>query len=294
MLMTAADYRESVRAYKPRVFVNGQRVESVADEPLLAPGINGVGVTYDFAHQAEHVAIMTARQGTSGKTVNRMLHINENSTDLFYKLEAARLVCKVSGCAQRYLTQTGGIERQSRMRSRCGASKFEGAVMRIVSILAILVLGAAFAVSPAAADAPRSAAVFDPVFVDSSLEPVNPAETERLHHLNAALRSALANSGQYRPVDLAPIRAKLAAINDLHSCNGCELDLSHELGAQLAVVTWVQKVSNLILNMNIRIEDVATGRTIKGGSVDIRGDTDESWNHGLKYLLEEHVFGDRP
>lgn len=104
MLMDAAAYRESLRAYSPRVFINGQRVESVADEPLLAPGINGVGVTYDFAHYPEHKAIMTARQGTSGKVVNRMLHINESSTDLLYKLEAVRLVCKVSGCAQRYLT----------------------------------------------------------------------------------------------------------------------------------------------------------------------------------------------
>ncbi|SMH28972.1 4-hydroxyphenylacetate 3-hydroxylase family protein [Azospirillum agricola] len=104
MLMTAADYRESLRAYKPRVFVNGRLVESVADEPLLAPGVNAVGITYDFAHAPEHRAIMTARQGTSGKTVNRMLHINESSTDLLHKLEAVRLVCKVSGCAQRYLT----------------------------------------------------------------------------------------------------------------------------------------------------------------------------------------------
>jgi len=104
MLMDAAAYRESLRAYNPRVFINGQRVERVADEPLLTPGINGVGVTYDFAHYPEHQAIMTARQGTSGKIVNRMLHINETSTDLLYKLEAVRLVCKVSGCAQRYLT----------------------------------------------------------------------------------------------------------------------------------------------------------------------------------------------
>lgn len=103
MLMTAADYRESLRAYHPRVFVNGQRVVSVADEPLLAPGINGVGITYDFARQPEHRALMTARQGTTGKTVNRFMHINETSTDLLYKLEAVRLVCKVSGCAQRYL-----------------------------------------------------------------------------------------------------------------------------------------------------------------------------------------------
>jgi len=104
MLMTAADYRESLRAYKPRVFVNGQAVESVADEPLLAPGINAIGVTYDFAHAPEHQAVMTARQGTSGKTVNRMVHINETSTDLLRKLEAVRLVCRVSGCALRYLS----------------------------------------------------------------------------------------------------------------------------------------------------------------------------------------------
>ncbi len=103
MLITATDYRESLRAYRPRVFVNGRVVESVADEPLLAPGVNAVGITYDFAHKAEHQLLMTAKQSTSGKTVNRMLHIDESSGDLLYKLEAVRLVCQVSGCAQRYL-----------------------------------------------------------------------------------------------------------------------------------------------------------------------------------------------
>jgi 4-hydroxybutyryl-CoA dehydratase/vinylacetyl-CoA-Delta-isomerase len=86
------------------VFVNGQRVEGVADEPLLAPGIAATGVGYDFAHAAEHAAFMTARQGTSGKIVNRMLHIDETSTDLLYKLEAVRLMCRTSGCALRYLS----------------------------------------------------------------------------------------------------------------------------------------------------------------------------------------------
>ncbi|WP_294611453.1 4-hydroxyphenylacetate 3-hydroxylase N-terminal domain-containing protein [uncultured Roseovarius sp.] len=104
MLMTAEDYRESLRAYSPRVFINGKRVESVADEPLLRPGINGVGVTYDFAHQPATERLLTATQGSSGKRVNRMLHINETSQDLLTKLEAVRAVCKVSGCAQRYLS----------------------------------------------------------------------------------------------------------------------------------------------------------------------------------------------
>lgn len=103
-LMSARDYRESLDRYRPRVFVNGERVERVSQEPRLAPGIAAVGITYDFALRPEHEVLMTARQGTSGKVVNRMLHINETSQDLLYKLEAVRLVCRESGCAQRYLT----------------------------------------------------------------------------------------------------------------------------------------------------------------------------------------------
>jgi 4-hydroxybutyryl-CoA dehydratase / vinylacetyl-CoA-Delta-isomerase len=117
MLMSAADYRDSLRAYKPRVFVNGSRTPSVPDEPLLAPGIAAVGVAYDFALRKEHVAVMTARQGTSGKTVNRMLHIDETSQDLLYKLEAVRLVCRTAGCAQRYLAHDAfnGIYQSTRL-----------------------------------------------------------------------------------------------------------------------------------------------------------------------------------
>ena len=123
MLMTAADYRESLRPLKPRVFVNGEAVASVADAPSLAPGINAVGITYDLAHQSEHAAIMTARQGTSGAIVNRMLHVSENSTDLLTKLEAVRLVCRTSGCAQRYLAQdafSGILQATTRIDAAAG------------------------------------------------------------------------------------------------------------------------------------------------------------------------------
>ncbi|MEQ8653112.1 MAG: 4-hydroxyphenylacetate 3-hydroxylase N-terminal domain-containing protein [Kiloniellales bacterium] len=103
MLMTAEAYRESLRRYRPKVFVDGRAIESVADAAELAPGINGVGVTYDFAHKPEHAKLMTARQGPKPGPVNRMLHVNETSNDLLLKLEAVRLVCQESGCAQRYL-----------------------------------------------------------------------------------------------------------------------------------------------------------------------------------------------
>jgi 4-hydroxybutyryl-CoA dehydratase/vinylacetyl-CoA-Delta-isomerase len=103
-LMSGDDFRESLRRYKPRVFLDGQAVSSVADEPGFAPGINAIALTYDYALKPRYAPIMTAVQHTSGKLVNRLTHINTSSGDLLNKLEAVRLVCQETGCAQRYLT----------------------------------------------------------------------------------------------------------------------------------------------------------------------------------------------
>jgi 4-hydroxybutyryl-CoA dehydratase/vinylacetyl-CoA-Delta-isomerase len=47
--------------------------------------------------------LMTAVQTSTGRTVNRMLHVDESAGDLLNKLEAVRLLCQETGCAQRYL-----------------------------------------------------------------------------------------------------------------------------------------------------------------------------------------------
>jgi hypothetical protein len=159
--------------------------------------------------------------------------------------------------------------------------------IRIPALLAALALGAA---NGAWADEATTAAVFDAVFVNSSPEETSPEEAARIRTMTSELKLALEKTGQYRVVDLAPIENQIDAVKDIHDCNGCEVELAKKVGAQVAVVAWAQKVSNLILNLNIRIEDVATGVTIKGGSVDIRGNNDQSWDRGLKYLLKEHVF----
>ncbi len=103
MLMNGDDYRESLRRYMPRVFVDGRAVESVADAAEFKPGVNALAVTYDYALDADKAPLMTAHQPLTGRTVNRMLHINESGGDLLNKLEAVRLLCQETGCAQRYL-----------------------------------------------------------------------------------------------------------------------------------------------------------------------------------------------
>ncbi|MGQ3165470.1 MAG: 4-hydroxyphenylacetate 3-hydroxylase family protein [Hydrogenophaga sp.] len=104
MMMSGQDFRESLRRLKPHVFVDGRVVTSVADDPALQPGSNAIALTYDLALQPRYAPLMTAVQSTSGRTVNRLTHINTSSGDLLNKLEAVRLVCQETGCAQRYLT----------------------------------------------------------------------------------------------------------------------------------------------------------------------------------------------
>jgi hypothetical protein len=106
------------------------------------------------------------------------------------------------------------------------------------------------------------------------------------------LRALLAAHGRFSVVDDARVRAAIAKGSFVRRCNGCELDAARQENAQFVAYGWVQKVSNLILNVNLVIEDVATGRHIKGDSVDIRGNTDESWQRGLRYLVDERLYRD--
>ena len=101
--MSGRDYAESLRRYRPVVYVDGQIVDSVADAPQLRPGVNALAVSYDFALDADKAPLMTAVQTARGRRVNRMLHINESAGDLLNKLEAVRILCQETGCAQRYL-----------------------------------------------------------------------------------------------------------------------------------------------------------------------------------------------
>jgi len=102
-LMSGDEYRESLRSYRPRVFLDGREVASVVDEPGLAPGVNALAYTYDFARRPELERLALATQHSRQRVVNRMLHVNESSGDLLNKLEVVRLLCQETGCAQRYL-----------------------------------------------------------------------------------------------------------------------------------------------------------------------------------------------
>ena len=146
---------------------------------------------------------------------------------------------------------------------------------------------------PDAAEPPLLA-VFDFLLVDTSPAPPSKEEIARARMLSDALRERLAASGFYRVADPTVLRAKMADQADILHCNGCERDAAQAVGATLACYGWVQKVSNLILNINLVIEDAKTGKIVRSGSVDIRGNSDEMWQRGLRFLLEDRILDGSP
>jgi hypothetical protein len=158
----------------------------------------------------------------------------------------------------------------------------------LARLLAAALMGGSAASAGAAAETKPSLAVFDFAITNTSGAATTPAETARLHALDAQMRQLLAS--RFTLIDAAPVRDKLQDVQSIRGCNGCEIDLARELGADRLAYGWVQKVSNLILNVNVVFEDVATGQTLQADSVDIRGNTDESWSRGLRYLVDERLF----
>jgi hypothetical protein len=114
-------------------------------------------------------------------------------------------------------------------------------------------------------------------------------EQARLRHLSDQLRQRLTNSGRFSLVDIAPLASEARASN-LQGCGGCDMQMAKRLGAELAITGTVQKVSNLILNMNIYVRDVSSGATVTAMSADMRGNTDESWSRALDYLIRNRLL----
>ena len=130
-------------------------------------------------------------------------------------------------------------------------------------------------------------AVFDFELIDSSLEGSmmgkNAEEQARLKKLAPTLRQDIGSLPGYTIVDIGSVEKKAHGQN-LQNCGGCAQSMAKSLGADVAVTGTVQKVSNLILNINAYAYDAKTGKPIARGSADIRSNTDESWRRGIDYL----------
>jgi hypothetical protein len=158
----------------------------------------------------------------------------------------------------------------------------------------LLVVGSGVTAAQTGSGEKLKVAFFGFELVNTSLQPTTDAEKQRLVMIGDTLTQMLAGSGRYEVVLLSDaLKQKIERSARVTGCNGCQIEWAREAGADLAVWGTVQKVSNLILNENVYIDDARSGSQYFSQSVDIRGNTDESWVRGMRYLLRYKLLEKR-
>jgi hypothetical protein len=162
------------------------------------------------------------------------------------------------------------------------------------TLIRILVVVAGFAgLSNGAAAAPATA-IFPFEIYDTSGEPPQPDREERLAMATRVLSEALEKTGRYSLVDLAPFSAAVATTVPRYLCGTCFLEVARQAGAAYAVVSVAHKVSTLITSMDIWILDASSGGTVAHLNGQIRGDTAEAYDHGVRFLVRNRLPDDAP
>lgn len=129
---------------------------------------------------------------------------------------------------------------------------------------------------------------------NEGLEPTSNAELRRLKALEQQFKMMLTRSGKYTFVALSKEQtSEIEGGQMLGECGGCEVAMGKKVGADLVAWIRVQKISNLILNMNVFMADVQINKMAFVHSVDIRGNTDKSWSKSLSYLVRNYLLNEQ-
>lgn len=160
-----------------------------------------------------------------------------------------------------------------------------------IAAAALTIAGAAGAAPPAPAPALFLGLTWIDTSAEGSMNGVRADQTARLAMIEEQIDAALTGRGFTIRRVTAPERPPVADPSD---CNGCDTSLARDLGTTYAISGRVQKVSNLILSITLFVREAESGRTVAAGSVDMRGNTDESWSRGARYLLDNIIFRATP
>jgi hypothetical protein len=113
---------------------------------------------------------------------------------------------------------------------------------------------------------------------------------DRLAALTRYLSKELEAHRLYAIIDPTPIGTEIAearAPQPLDKCKGCERDLARLVRADRVLIGEVYKVSTLIGSLRLNIVDVGTGQSVFSRWLNFRGDTDEAWQHAVRFFVRD-------
>ena len=154
-------------------------------------------------------------------------------------------------------------------------------------VRSLLVLLTVFLVAPAWAAQKTAVLPFDMRDASQDGEYVPQFKTDDLQRLKLVaeeLKSLMTKDGRYEVMDLTPYAAEIDKASPFSKCDGCDLEVGQKAGADLVVMGYVDKLSDALISLQIFVRDVKSGEMVKTMSAEIRGNTDELWLHGIRYL----------
>lgn len=102
MLSTKESYIGRISKKKPKLYVNGERIDNFIEHPNVKPIIDSIGLTYELAKDREFEALMVAQSQFINEPINRFLHIYTEKEDLLKRIKLARLLSsKIATCNYR-------------------------------------------------------------------------------------------------------------------------------------------------------------------------------------------------
>lgn len=109
-------------------------------------------------------------------------------------------------------------------------------------------------------------------------------DLRRLKLVAGELKALMEKDGRYEVVDLSPLSADVEKASPFSKCEGCETAIAEKAGADLAVTGFVDKLSDALISLQLFVRDVHSGEMKRAMSAEIRGNTDELWLHGIRWL----------
>jgi hypothetical protein len=123
---------------------------------------------------------------------------------------------------------------------------------------------------------------------------LNAEDMRRLKLVADELKTLMQKDGKYEVIDLTSHAKEIEAAAPFDKCDGCEVPIAKEAGADLAVTGFVDKWSDALLSLSLVTRDTQTGKLTKTMQAQINGNNDDLWLHGVRYLWKNRFNAEAP
>jgi hypothetical protein len=115
-------------------------------------------------------------------------------------------------------------------------------------------------------------------------------DAENLKASTEEARRMLAASGRYSIVDTDSAADEVTSAGGMLQCNGCDVPLAKELGADQSMVGLVTRITRTEYTLQILVRDTQTGAAISNDFTGLRMGANYSWPRGVKWLMDNKVL----